>query len=88
MARDMSPVLKRCRSLGLDPVYMGLNKKSKRKTNTGKKQSEYGLQLKAEGKICIRRFGEAFPQQFRKGEESKVRDSRREFNDSPGVKAG
>jgi small subunit ribosomal protein S4 len=50
MARDMSPVLKRCRSLGLDPIYMGLNKKSNRKTNTGKKQSEYGLQLKEKQK--------------------------------------
>lgn len=50
MARDMSPVLKRCRSLGLDPVYMGLDKKSKRKTNTGKKQSEYGMQLKEKQK--------------------------------------
>lgn len=50
MARDMSPVLKRCRSLGLDPIYMGINKKSKRKTNTGKKQSEYGLQLKEKQK--------------------------------------
>lgn len=50
MARDMSPVLKRCRSLGLDPVYMGLDKTSKRKTNTGKKQSEYGMQLKEKQK--------------------------------------
>lgn len=50
MARDMSPVLKRCRSLGLDPIYMGLDKKSKRKTNTGKKQSEYGMQLKEKQK--------------------------------------
>lgn len=50
MARDMSPVRKRCRSLGLDPVYMGLDKKSKRKTNTGKKQSEYGMQLKEKQK--------------------------------------
>jgi small subunit ribosomal protein S4 len=50
MARDMSPVLKRCRSLGLDPIYMGINKKSNRKTNTGKKQSEYGLQLKEKQK--------------------------------------
>lgn len=50
MARDMSPVLKRCRSLGLEPAYMGLDKKSKRKTNTGKKQSEYGMQLKEKQK--------------------------------------
>ena len=30
MARDMTPVLKRCRSLDLDPVYLGIDKKSKR----------------------------------------------------------
>lgn len=50
MARDMSPVLKRCRSLGLDPVYMGLDKKSKRASRAGKKQSEYGMQLKEKQK--------------------------------------
>ncbi len=47
MARDMTPVLKRCRSLGLDPTFMGIDKKSKRQPRVGKKQSEYGLQLKA-----------------------------------------
>ena len=31
MARDMVPVLKRCRSLGLDPIYLGVDKKSNRK---------------------------------------------------------
>lgn len=51
MARDMSPVLKRCRSLGLDPIYMGIDKKSKRQSGrTGKKISEYGLQLKEKQK--------------------------------------
>lgn len=51
MARDMSPVLKRCRSLGLDPVFMGLDKKSNRTSaRAGKKQSEYGLQLKEKQK--------------------------------------
>lgn len=51
MARDMSPVLKRCRSLGLDPIHMGIDKKSNRKSaNAGKKQSEYGLQLKEKQK--------------------------------------
>ena len=47
MARDMSPVLKRCRSLGLDPVYLGIDKKSNRTSaRAGKKVSEYGTQLK------------------------------------------
>ena len=50
MAIDKSPVLKRCRSLGLDPVFMGLSKKSKRNARAGKKQSEYGLQLKEKQK--------------------------------------
>lgn len=51
MARDMSPVLKRCRSLGLDPVFMGLSKKSNRQSaRTGKKTSEYGLQLREKQK--------------------------------------
>ena len=30
MAIDRTPVLKRCRSLDLDPVYLGIDKKSKR----------------------------------------------------------
>ena len=50
MAIDRSPVLKRCRMLGLDPIYMGLAKKSNRNTRAGKKQSEYGLQLKEKQK--------------------------------------
>ena len=51
MARDMSPVLKRCRSLGLDPVFMGLSKKSNRQSaRAGKKTSEYGLQLREKQK--------------------------------------
>ena len=51
MARDMGPVLKRCRSLGLDPVYIGIDKKSNRKAqNAGKKVSEYGTQLKEKQK--------------------------------------
>ena len=29
MAVNRTPVLKRCRSLGLDPVYLGVDKKSK-----------------------------------------------------------
>lgn len=50
MAIDRSPVLKRCRMLGLDPVFMGLSKKSNRNARAGKKQSEYGLQLKEKQK--------------------------------------
>jgi small subunit ribosomal protein S4 len=51
MARDMGPVLKRCRSLGLEPVYLGIDKKSKRTSvRAGKKMSEYGLQLREKQK--------------------------------------
>ena len=50
MARDMTPVLKRCRSLDLDPVYLGIDKKSKRNARTGRKLSEYGMQLKEKQK--------------------------------------
>ena len=50
MARDMGPVLKRCRSLGLEPAYLGLDKKSNRAVRQGKKLSEYGLQLREKQK--------------------------------------
>ena len=48
MAVDKTPVLKRCRSLELDPVFLGYDKKSNRKSaRAGKKMSEYGMQLRA-----------------------------------------
>lgn len=51
MAVNKTPVLKRCRSLDLDPVYLGYDKKSRRKSNrTGRKKSEYGLQLREKQK--------------------------------------
>ena len=51
MARDMSPVLKRCRSLDLDPTFLGIDKKSNRNfSRAGKKVSEYGLQLREKQK--------------------------------------
>ena len=51
MARDMSPVLKRCRSLQLDPVFLGIDKKSNRNSaRAGKKLSEYGMQLREKQK--------------------------------------
>lgn len=51
MAVNREPVLKRCRSLGLDPVYLGIDKKSKRKSHAGnKKMSEYGIQLREKQK--------------------------------------
>ena len=50
MARDMTPVLKRCRALGLEPGFLGLDKKSNRNVRAGRKPSEYGLQLKEKQK--------------------------------------
>ena len=51
MAVNRVPVLKRCRSLGLDPVYLGYDKKSNRTSaRAGKKVSEYGLQLREKQK--------------------------------------
>ena len=50
MARDMTPVLKRCRSLGLEPNYLGIDKKSNRNAREGRKPSEYSLQLKEKQK--------------------------------------
>ena len=46
MAVNRVPVLKRCRSLGLEPMVLGYDKKSKRNlTRSNRKMSEYGLQL-------------------------------------------
>ena len=51
MAVDRTPVLKRCRSLGLDPVYLGIDKKSNRELKrANRKMSEYGLQLREKQK--------------------------------------
>ena len=51
MAVNRVPVLKRCRSLQLDPVYLGYDKKSNRTSaRAGKKMSEYGLQLREKQK--------------------------------------
>ena len=51
MAVDRVPVLKRCRSLGLDPVYLGIDKKSTRELKrANRKVSEYGLQLREKQK--------------------------------------
>ena len=51
MAVNRVPVLKRCRSLGLEPQYLGYDKKSNRTSaRAGKKMSEYGLQLREKQK--------------------------------------
>ena len=51
MARDMTPVLKRCRALDIEPAFLGIDKKSNRHRNARpKKMSEYGAQLKEKQK--------------------------------------
>ena len=51
MAVNRVPVLKRCRSLGLDPIYLGIDKKSNRELKrANKKMSEYGLQVREKQK--------------------------------------
>lgn len=51
MAVNRVPVLKRCRALGLEPAFLGYDKKSNRNSSrAGKKMSEYGLQLREKQK--------------------------------------
>ena len=51
MAVNKVPALKRCRSLGMDPIYLGIDKKSNRQLKrANRKMSEYGLQLREKQK--------------------------------------
>jgi len=51
MAVNRVPVLKRCRSLGMEPMVLGINKTSKRQLRrANRKMSEYGLQLREKQK--------------------------------------
>ena len=62
MAVNRVPVLKRCRSLGLDPIYLGINKKSYRELKrANKKLTEYGIQLrKTKSEIYLWCVGKTF----------------------------
>lgn len=52
MARNTQPVLKRCRTLGIEPAVMGIDKESNRNPKQSRrKQSEYGLQLNEKQKV-------------------------------------
>lgn len=52
MARNMQPVLKRCKTLGIEPTVMGIDKSSnKNPKESRRKQSEYGLQLNEKQKV-------------------------------------
>ena len=71
MAVDRVPVLKRCRSLGLDPIYLGIDKKSNRELKrANRKVSEYGLQLreKQKAKFIYGVFEKPFRNYYTKAE--------------------
>ena len=74
MAVNRTPVLKRCRSLDLDPVYLGIEKKSRRKAkNAGRKISEYGMQLreKQKAKFIYGVLEKPFRNYYKKAEKMK-----------------
>ena len=51
MAINRTPVLKRCRQLGIDPIVLGYTTKtSKREPKRRRKESEYGMQLREKQK--------------------------------------
>lgn len=75
MARDMSPVLKKCRSLGLEPGFLGIDKKSNRTfSRAGKKTSEYGTQLreKQKAKFIYGVLEQPFRNMFAKAQKIKI----------------
>ena len=75
MAVNRTPVLKRCRSLDLDPTFLGYDKKSKRKSaRAGKKMSEYGLQLreKQKAKFIYGVLEKPFRNDFEKAKKMKI----------------
>ncbi len=52
MAKNMQPILKRCKTLGLSPAVLGYSKETKRNpTQSRRKQSEYGMQLNEKQKV-------------------------------------
>ena len=74
MAVDRTPVLKRCRSLGMEPMYLGIDKKSNRRPNrSNRKQSEYGLQLreKQKAKFIYGVLEKPFRNYYKKAERQK-----------------
>lgn len=52
MGKSTQPLLKRCKSLGINPVVMGYTKESKRnQKEVRRKKSEYGIQLDEKQKV-------------------------------------
>ena len=57
MAKNTQPILKRCKTLGIDPTVVGVSQKSIRNPKPGRrKQSEYGLQLNEKQKAKFRKY--------------------------------
>ena len=74
MAVNRTPVLKRCRSLEMDPVYLGIDKKSNRQLKrANRKMSEYGLQLreKQKAKFIYGVLEKPFRNYYKKAERQK-----------------
>ena len=76
MARDRQPVLKKCRTLGIDPSIIGVNKRSKRnlRPNANRKPTEYATQLREKQKakfvygIMEKQFYKLYEEATRKDE--------------------
>ncbi len=66
MAVNRDPILKKCRSLGIDPIYLGINKTSNKQPQKARRArvSEYGLQLKEKQKVKF--YYGVLEKQFRK----------------------
>ena len=74
MAVNRVPVLKRCRSLGLEPSYLGYDKKSNRQlVRANRKVSEYGMQLreKQKAKFIYGVLEKPFRNYYKKAERQK-----------------
>ncbi len=74
MAVNRVPILKRCRALGLEPMYLGYDKKSNRtNARAGKKVSEYGLQLreKQKAKFIYGVLEKPFRNYYKKADQAK-----------------
>ncbi|MBS9775988.1 MAG: 30S ribosomal protein S4 [Fusobacterium sp.] len=66
MARNRQPILKKCRTLGIDPVILGVNKSSNRglRANANRKPTEYAIQLREKQKAKF--IYNVMEKQFRK----------------------
>ncbi len=74
MAVNRDPILKKCRSLGIEPTWMGIHKESDRQPKkSNKKMSNYGMQLreKQKAKFIYGVLEKQFRNTFKKAEKKK-----------------